>query len=180
MSSPSRPWSWFLALSLPLFILDQITKSIIVARFADPRIAPVEFVPVIDGFFNIVRVHNTGVAFGMFNGTAWANVFFTVVASTALVFITVLWYKGTFPTRIGKIAAALLVSGVIGNLTDRLFRGYVVDFLDFILPLYDKIDTRSGGHFPSFNVADSCITVAAVCLFISAFQKQPQPATDAS
>ena len=174
MSSPNRPWKWFLALSLPLFILDQITKSVIVAKFADPRLGYVESVPVIDGFFNIVRVHNTGVAFGMFNGTAWANVFFTVVASAALVFITILWRKGTFPTRVGKLAAALLASGVVGNLTDRLFRGYVVDFLDFILPFYDKIDPRSGGHFPSFNVADSCITVAAVCLFITAFQTPPE------
>jgi signal peptidase II len=69
----------------------------------------------------------------------------------------------------------LLVSGIVGNLFDRALpgRGYVVDFLDFILPFYDKVSPQSGGHFPSFNVADSCICIAAGLLIISAF-RQPK------
>ena len=62
------------------------------------------------------------------------------------------------PTRLG---AALLASGILGNLTDRLLHGYVVDFLDVILPWY--------GHWPAFNVADSCICVAAFLFLISGF-----------
>ena len=71
-----------------------------------------------------------------------------------------------------RVAAALLLSGILGNITDRMLpgRGYVVDFLDFILPLYDRIVPSSGGHFPSFNVADSCICIAAGLLIISAFR----------
>ena len=66
----------------------------------------------------------------------------------------------------------MLLSGIIGNLTDRALpgRGYVVDFLDFLPPFYDKLVPSSGGHFPSFNVADSCICIAAGLLIISAFR----------
>jgi signal peptidase II len=62
------------------------------------------------------------------------------------------------PTRLG---AALLASGVLGNLTDRILHGYAIDFLDVILPWY--------GHWPAFNVADSCICIAAVLFLISGF-----------
>ena len=51
---------------------------------------------------------------------------------------------------------------------ERLGQGYVVDFLDFKLPLYDKIMPSSGGHWPAFNVADSCISIAAALLFLTA------------
>ena len=73
----------------------------------------------------------------------------------------------------GKIAAALLVSGILGNLTDRIVYGYVVDFLDFEHSLFTIFNDEDNRHFASFNVADACISVAAVCLFISAFQKVP-------
>ena len=65
------------------------------------------------------------------------------------------------------LGAALLASGIVGNLTDRLLHGYVVDFLDVILPWY--------GHWPAFNVADSCICVAAILFLISGFVA-PKPA----
>ena len=60
-----------------------------------------------------------------------------------------------------------------GNLTDRILpgRGYVVDFLDFQPPFYELIDKTSGGHFPSFNIADSCICIAAGLLILSAFRQ---------
>ena len=88
------------------------------------------------------------------------------------------------------MAAALLVAGVLGNLTDRLFqgfwlkkheekpfmtrlsKGYVVDFIRVKLPGYEKIAPQSRGFFPTFNVADSCISVAAVLLFLSAFRPE--------
>jgi signal peptidase II len=165
VTNPRRLRRWLLALSLPLYVLDQLTKHWVVKAFEHPETGLMRPVPVIEGFFDLVRVHNTGVAFGHFNGGRHSNLIFAVVASAALVFITVVWLRGGFPTRAGRTAAALLVAGVVGNLTDRLFRGYVVDFLHFDLPLY--------GPFPSFNVADSCITVAAFLLFVSAFQKPP-------
>lgn len=159
----------FLLLSLPLYILDQVTKHLILANFPNPYTEPARPpIEVIPGFFNIVRVHNTGMAFGKLNGWEYANYLFGVIAIGALVAITVLWKKNAFPTRSGKVAASLLVAGILGNFTDRILpgRGYVVDFLDFQFGSY---------HWPSFNVADSCICIAAALLFLSAFQKEPVP-----
>ena len=167
----------FLYLSLPLFLLDQATKLWIVQNFPDPRDPAVanRIIEVIPGFFNLVRVHNTGMAFGMFNGNPYANWIFGAIGIVAVTAIVMFWKKGAFPDCVSKVAAALLVSGIVGNLFDRALpgRGYVVDFLDFILPFYDKISPQSRGHFPSFNVADSCICIAAGLLIISAF-RQPK------
>ncbi|MFA7344381.1 MAG: signal peptidase II, partial [Terrimicrobiaceae bacterium] len=71
-------------------------------------------------------------------------------------------WKGAFSGVPAKIAAALLVSGILGNLTDRLLLGHVVDFLDVILPWY--------GHWPAFNIADSCICTAAALFILDGFQ----------
>ncbi len=157
-----------LFLSLPLFILDFATKEWIVRRFDPPGVGGHESEVVIDGWFNIVRVHNTGIAFGMANGTEGSNLLFGGVAAAALVLITMLWRSNAFPTRVSRLAVALLISGILGNLLDRITRHYVVDFLDFYY--------RKGGverHFAAFNVADACICVSAALLFFSAFQKTP-------
>jgi signal peptidase II len=185
---------WILLLSLPLYILDQLTKWWTIARFDDPdtpgfqvrqffgRIlnhdpSTAEYheeIEVIPGFFWLHRLHNTGIAFGRFNGGAWSNYIFGSVSLAAFIAITWMWRKNVFPTRLGKLAAALLLSGIAGNLTDRLLHGYVVDFLQFRLgPWYAKLSGSE--YFPSFNVADSCITIAAVLLFASSFQKIPPP-----
>ncbi len=184
----------FLVLSAPLYVLDQITKWWVVTKFREPLStdfhtpdAPVE---VIDGFLWWWRIHNQGVAFGLGNGTTWAPFVFLLVLVLALVLISVFWKKGAFANIPARIAAALLVAGVLGNLTDRLLqgfwlekhedksfvtrlsKGYVVDFIRVKLPGYEKIVPRSGGFFPTFNVADSCISVAAVLLFLSAFRPE--------
>jgi signal peptidase II len=149
----------FLFLTLPLFVLDQVTKIAIVRSFVEG-----ESRAVIPGFFNLVRVHNRGIAFGSFNEGASSNVIFTIVALAALIAIVIFWIRGAFPGKLNGVAVALLVSGILGNLTDRIWHSYVVDFLDFY----------SGGyHWPSFNVADSCICVAAGLLFIAAFRAEP-------
>ena len=155
----------FLCLSLPLYVLDQITKWIIVWKYQPPAPGFYDFTEVIPGFFDIVRVHNTGVAFGRFNGTAWANVVFGAVAVGALVVIGVLWRKKAFPIKTSQVAVFLLIPGILGNLTDRLVHGYVVDFLSFNLKFM---------IWPSFNVADSCICIAAGLLAISAFLEAKQ------
>jgi signal peptidase II len=166
------------ALTLPLYVLDQWTKWLVVSNFPDAVNEPVapRIIEVIPGFFNLVRVHNTGMAFGIMNGAEHANWFFGAIGVIAMTAITILWRKGAFPDLISKVAASLLISGILGNLTDRLLpgRGYVVDFLDFQPPFYELI--HESGHFPSFNVADSCICIAAGLLIISAF-RQPAPET---
>ena len=147
-----------LAITLPLYLLDQATKIAILNSLKLH-----EQVVVIPEFFNLVRVHNTGIAFGQFNEGAGANIIFTLVAVCALVGILIFWKKGHFPGKINSTAVPLLISGILGNLTDRLWHGYVVDFLDFHI---------SANHWPSFNVADSSICIAASLLFIAAFRDQ--------
>lgn len=142
-----------LFITLPLYLLDQVTKWLVL-RF----ISTDEFVPVIPGFFYLVQVHNTGAAFGMLKNN---NLFFMILASVALVLVAIFARRGAFADAPSRLGAALLVSGVLGNLTDRILHGYVVDFLDLILPWY--------GHWPAFNVADSAICAAAALFLISGF-----------
>ena len=156
--------SLLLFLTLPLFILDQATKQWTVTRFAPPSEFTHDYLTVIPGFFDLVRVHNTGVAFGMANGAKGANYIFGAVSLIALGLITWLWRTGAFPTRLSRVAVALLISGVCGNFVDRIFRGYVVDFVSLDLKFM---------QWPAFNVADAAICIAATCLFLSAFQKPP-------
>jgi signal peptidase II len=142
-----------LSITLPLYLLDQVTKWLVL-RF----ISTDEFVPVIPGVFYLVQVHNTGAAFGMLKDN---NLFFMILASVALVLVAIFARRGAFADAPSRLGAALLVSGVLGNLTDRILHGYVIDFLDVILPWY--------GHWPAFNVADSAICAAAALFLISGF-----------
>jgi signal peptidase II len=142
-----------LSITLPLYLLDQVTKWLVL-RF----ISTDEFVPVIPGVFYLVQVHNTGAAFGMLKNN---NLFFMILASVALVLVAIFARRGAFADAPSRFGAALLVSGVLGNLTDRILHGYVIDFLDVILPWY--------GHWPAFNVADSAICAAAALFLISGF-----------
>ncbi|MES2919939.1 MAG: signal peptidase II [Verrucomicrobiota bacterium] len=181
-----------LFLALPLYVLDQITKFWTVGKFPPPW-SPENFdMPVVENFFHLVRVHNQGVAFGFGNGTTWAPVVFLFVPVLALTMIRIFWKKGVFNHPLSKIAVALLLCGIFGNLTDRLVqgfllsdfadagwwtrlsKGYVVDFIAIKLPLYDKLVPSSGGWWPAFNVADSCICIAAVLLFIGGIRDEQQ------
>lgn len=145
-----------LTVALPLYVLDQTTKALILMNVGEDDV-----VPVIPGFFNLVQVHNTGAAFGMLSNN---NLFFMGLSSVALIVIGFLSWRGIFRDKFSRLAVALLISGVAGNLTDRILHGYVVDFLDFILPWY--------GRWPAFNVADSCICVAALLFIISSFLEE--------
>jgi signal peptidase II len=103
------------------------------------------------------------VAFGLFNGTAYANYAFGAISLTALIMLTVFYRKGVFPGRASRLAVALLVAGILGNLTDRFLHGYVVDFLMF------DFGFSPFNPWPSFNVADSCVVIAAILLAGSTF-----------
>lgn len=156
--------AWLLGVTLPLYIADQASKAAILRT-----ISPDDLVPVIPGFFNLVNVANTGAAFGMLKG---ANPFFAVLSVVAIVVISVLIRRRAFSDSLSPAAAALLLAGVLGNLTDRLLHGHVVDFLDVILPWY--------GRWPAFNVADSCICIAAGLFIISAFREGRRPGGEAA
>ena len=149
--------------TLPLYLLDQISKNYIVAHYE----LNAEETTVVPGFFWIHHTANTGVAFGVGNGQWWANYFFGAVSIGAALLITVLWKKGAFPGPFSRMAAALLYAGIAGNFTDRLLHGYVVDFLKFDLKFM---------MWPSFNVADSCVVTAAILLAASSFLETPAKA----
>ena len=153
---------YILAISLPLFLIDQLTKGLILKNFPDPRIFPSRVIEVVPDFFNLVRVHNTGMAFGLLNGNPYSNYIFLTIGIIATIAIIYMWRNNSFPDLITKVAVALLVAGIFGNLADRIIpgRGYVVDFLDIKLPFWHLIDKQSEGHIPSINVADSCFTFA--------------------
>lgn len=152
-----------LLLSLPLYIIDQLTKLWVVRNF-ELRGPGRE---VIENFFTLHYIDNTGVAFGSFNGGEYSNYIFGSIALVALGFFIWAYRKGFFPGALNRTAIALLVAGVCGNFTDRLVYHHVVDFLSFDLHL------PFASPWPSFNVADSCVVIAASLLAISAFRAEP-------
>lgn len=143
--------SW-LPLAVLLLILDQLTKY-----YATQHLYLGVSMPVLPSF-NFTLVYNYGAAFGFLNqGDGWQQIFFIVVALFASMGFT-LWLTHTpKQQRLEGLGIALLLSGAIGNLIDRLQYGYVIDFIDWYAGDY---------HWPAFNLADSfiCVGVALIIL----------------
>ena len=161
MTAPAsnRPWplpALLAGIVLPLYALDQLTKWLVVRRISVD--APVSVIP---GWFDLVYWTNTGAAFSFLSQR---NTFFLALSAAALVVLAVLYRRGAFDAPWPRAGFALLVPGVLGNLTDRLARGSVVDFLLFDLHV-------PGAHpWPAFNVADSCICVAVGCFLVGSWR----------
>lgn len=139
------------AMILFLLMLDQGSKLYVV-RFISFQ----ETIPVIPGFFNLTHLYNTGAAFGMLRDRNLIFVIFSSLAFAALILM-----RRHFAGGVLRTGWVLLLSGILGNVTDRLRVGHVVDFLDFQFGTY---------HWPSFNVADSCICIAAGLFLLGSFQ----------
>jgi len=150
----------FLFLTLPLYALDQITKNLVL-RFIDPSDPHI----IIPDFFTLVHVTNNGAAFGSFQNN---NGFFVALSCVALVIVTVLLLRPEPNDPWRRVALGLLLAGVLGNLTDRLMHGHVIDFLLFNLHL------PFANPWPAFNVADSCICIAVVCFLVYSFRDSRQ------
>jgi len=148
----------WLGIALVILLADQLTKLLIVDSFAlgDSQ--------TVTTFFNLVRVHNSGAAFSMLsNASGWQRWFFTAIGVVATFFI--LWLLRSHPTqKLFCFALALVLSGAVGNVIDRMLYGHVIDFLDFHWDWLSPVFFQ--GHFPAFNVADSAISVGAVCLIL--------------
>ena len=141
---------------LPLYALDQLTKWLVVRH-----IDPTEGMTVVPGWFEIIYRTNTGAAFSLLSNN---NGFFLALSVVAVVALGTLYRVGMFDTPWAKAGFCLLVPGVLGNLTDRLMHGSVVDFLSFDLHV-------PGAHpWPTFNVADSCICVAVGCFLVGSWR----------
>jgi len=142
------PW---LSLALLLTLLDQLTKVLILGAFEHGQATPMT------SFFNLVRVHNSGAAFSFLAGASgWQRWFFTAIGVAATVFIVYL-LRAHPGQKLFCFALACILGGAVGNVIDRLLHGYVVDFLDF---------HWGGWHFPAFNLADSAITLGAICMIL--------------
>ena len=154
---------YILLLSLPLYLLDQITKGLVL------RFVGVEDIHVIvPDFFAIVNVTNDGAAFGSFKNN---NLFFIVLSCVAFVFVfALLLRRAKSRDRLRDISLALLLAGIMGNLTDRFLHGHVIDFALFDLHIPLKIFRP----WPAFNVADSCICIAVICFIVHSLRKRKE------
>jgi len=148
----------WLGLAAIVILADQVTKTLILGWFQLGDVRPVT------GFFNLVRVHNTGAAFSFLAGASgWQRWFFVGLGVAASAFIV--WMLRSHPTqKLFCFAVSMIMGGALGNVVDRLLHGYVVDFLQFRFALLEPL--FPGGYFPSFNVADSAITLGAACLIL--------------
>ena len=149
-TSSSGMTTW-LGLALIILLADQFTKVLIVGNYA------LGDSTYVTNFFNVVRAHNTGAAFSFLaNAGGWQRWFFTGIGIVAAIFMV--WMLKSHPgQKLFSFAISLILGGAIGNVIDRLLYGYVVDFLDF---------HWKAMHFPAFNIADSAISIGAVCLIL--------------
>lgn len=151
---------WFLAVSV--LLLDQVTKLLIVevSGFTLGLYPPFGGVEIVPGFFNLVYAVNYGAAWGMMQGFAWLLIALAVIV---LALIAAFRKQIDLHYRPHQWCFGLITGGIVGNTIDRLFRGHVVDFLDFHLPGY---------QWPTFNVADSTIVIGTFCYLILQFRQQ--------
>jgi signal peptidase II len=141
-----------LLLGILTFILDQVTKYFIVKHV--DYAAVINVIPIFN-FFNITNIHNTGTAFSILQGK---NLLLSLIISLFLSVLSLWLYKNKEKfDNLQKYAFCLVIFGGLGNLTDRFFRGSVVDFLDFGV---------NSLRWASFNVADSCICIAMFLIAI--------------
>jgi signal peptidase II len=143
-------WAW-LGLALVVVLLDQLSKTVVIGAL------PLNDSRTVTAWFNLVRVHNSGAAFSFLAGaTGWQRWFFVGLGTLASCFIV--WMLKRHPTqKLFCFAVTLIMGGAVGNVIDRLLHGHVVDF----------IQVHYGGwYFPAFNLADSAITLGAICLIL--------------
>jgi signal peptidase II len=142
-------------------LIDRITKLYIRAH-----VSPMDLFPVIPGFFNIVHTENPGAAFGFLadSNLQWRRLLLVAVSLVVMAIIGSLLFRLT-SNSVLQTGLALVFGGALGNMWDRLMRGTVTDFLQFFFGSYE---------FPSFNAADSAITIGAALLLIDLWRSKNQ------
>jgi signal peptidase II len=147
-----------------IVIADQLTKYIV-----DRNMPLHHSIPMIDGFFNLTYIRNTGAAFGIFSGSHEAfRLPFLITVSLAAIGFIFMMLKRLRECETGLITAlALILGGALGNLIDRIAYGEVIDFLDVYWSHY---------HWPAFNLADSFITIGVgITVYYLATSKGEDP-----
>ncbi|MFD2168093.1 signal peptidase II [Thalassotalea euphylliae] len=154
-SKTALRWLW---LTLVFLVLDQVTKQWVVASFN-----LYESIPVFPSF-NLTYMQNTGAAFSFLaDQGGWQRWFFSAVATLASGLFLYWLAKTPASNKVLGIGFALMLSGAMGNLIDRVLFGYVIDFLDFYI---------GEAHWPAFNIADSAIFVGAALMIIDSFRQE--------
>ncbi|MBL8342040.1 MAG: lipoprotein signal peptidase [Rubrivivax sp.] len=150
--------AFWLGLAVVVILADQATKALVLQRFQFGEVQPVT------SYFNLVRVHNSGAAFNFLaSASGWQRWFFVVLGVVVSGFI-VWMIRAHGQQRLFCFAVTMIMGGALGNVADRLLHGYVVDFLQFRFGFLEPV--FHGGYFPSFNLADSAITLGAGCLIL--------------
>ena len=154
-------YRWLLGLSAIVLVLDQVTKLWVQARLPFGTYGTPGAIPVIDDFFYLVHVGNTGAAWSMFSGRSLGLAIFAGITLLAIF----VWRRAlALQLRSVQISFGLLCGGIAGNLFDRLRLDYVTDFLDFYYRDW---------HFPAFNVADAAICIAVAIYIIGTLLTKP-------
>ena len=150
----SKPRLRELAIALVIVVLDQAVKATV-----RRHVALNESVNVIPGLFDLTRVHNSGTAFGFMNGTDFPFKTIVLACMAVLALGGLAFYAASLPREqwVARTGLALILGGAAGNLMDRIWLGYVVDFVDVYW---------SGWHFWAFNVADAAITVGVALMIL--------------
>ena len=152
MSNSMLKWLWLSGL---VIVLDQASKWLMTSW-----LSLYETVSVLP-FFNLTMAHNTGAAFSFLaQAGGWQRWFFVGLASVISIALLI-WLKTSVKTRLEAISVSLILGGAIGNVIDRVYFGYVIDFVDVYYGSY---------HWPAFNVADSAICIGAILLIIDSFR----------
>jgi len=155
-------------IALGVIGLDRLTKALVMYNMH-----PGDSIPVVSGYFELTFVHNTGAAFGMLSSMdpKYSIPLFAVATVLAVGLLLYFARHARSDEKWLLAALALVMGGAVGNLSDRMFFGYVVDFIDWHYGV---------SHWPAFNVADSAITVGVVMLFASVlFVKGPRKGSEA-
>ncbi|PCJ31173.1 MAG: signal peptidase II [Gammaproteobacteria bacterium] len=112
-------------------------------------------------FFNLTMAHNPGAAFSFLaDGSGWQRWFFVILAGGVSIVLLV-WLAKYVSSKVEAVSISLILGGAIGNVIDRLYYGYVIDFLDVYYGSY---------HWPAFNIADSAIVIGAALLIMDSFR----------
>ncbi len=156
----------YLLLTAGVVVLDQITKGIV-----DQRMTLYQSIDVVSGVFSLTYVRNRGAAFGILSAADLPGqaALFAVISLVALGAIVYYTFSMPATDRLPQIALALIAGGAIGNLIDRVWLGYVIDFLDFYWEAH---------HWPMFNIADSFISTGVGLLIVDMLKnpsEEPQP-----
>jgi len=158
----------YLFVSLGLIALDQWTKWLVEIHLPQHMAQP-----IIPGLLNLTHVRNTGVAFGLFasQGMSGGSWLLTLLGLAALAAVAIYFWFASAHDRLLLVSLALVVGGAVGNLIDRMSSGAVTDFIDVYVGSY---------HWPSFNVADSAISIGIVLMAIDSFRSRKKAAESAS